>query len=269
MPLQFHFPTKKHWKEKSKINYVEDGLKDLVRVVKELNIKSIAIPPLGCGNGGLDWSKVRSLIESAFVDISTDVHIYEPAGSPQPDQMKVRTKKPKMTESRALLLASMADYSVPGYRLSLLEIQKIAYFLQEVGEPLKLHFEKGKYGPYAENLNHVLLRMEGHFIRGYGDRNREAEIYLLSNAEGESDQYLQNDTDSEMRLSKVQEIIRGFETPYGMELLATVHWIMKESDKEQQNVDFVIEEVQKWNERKRKVFKLNHIEKAWNHFKQL
>lgn len=264
-----NFPTKKHWKEKSKINYVKDGLLDLVRVVKELNIKSIAIPPLGCGNGGLDWSKVRSLIESVFSDLSTDVYIYEPAGSPKPDQMTVRTKKPKMTESRALLLASMNDYSVPGYRLSLLEIQKIAYFLQEVGEPLKLCFAKGKYGPYAENLNHVLLRMEGHFIRGYGDRNREAEIYLLPNAADEADQYLQNDTNSEKRLSKVQEIIRGFETPYGMELLATVHWIMKENDEAQQNLDLVIEEVQNWNERKRKVFKPNHIEKTWNHFRQL
>lgn len=260
-----NFPTKRHWKEKSKMSYIEEGLKDLIKVVDDFGIKSIAIPPLGCGNGGLEWSKVRSLIQKVFGDTSIEVYVYEPAGSPKPEQMKIRTKKPRMTKSRALLLASMDNYSVPGYRLSLLEIQKIAYFLQEVGEPLKLRFEKNKYGPYAENLNHVLLRLEGHFIRGYGDRNREAEIYLLSGADNEAYYYLKDDNDSEERLNKVQEIIKGFETPYGMELLATVHWIMKENE----SLNFVIQGVHGWNERKRKIFNTKHIEKAWNHLKRL
>ena len=264
-----NFPTKKHWKEKSKISYVKDGLNDLVRVVNDMNIKSIAIPPLGCGNGGLDWNKVRPQIESAFNELSIEVYVYEPAGSPKPDEMKVRTKRPKMTKSRALLLASMNDYSIPGYRLSLLEIQKIAYFLQEMGEPLKLNFEKYKYGPYAENLNHVLLRLEGHYIRGYGDRNREAEIYILPDAAGDAHHFLQNDKDSKERLSRVQDVIRGFETPYGLELLSTVHWVMKGNVNSQLSLDYVIEDVQNWNERKRRVFNIKHIEKAWNHFKKL
>jgi O-acetyl-ADP-ribose deacetylase (regulator of RNase III) len=264
-----NFPTKKHWKEKSKINYIEEGLKDLVNVVKELNIKSIAIPPLGCGNGGLDWLKVREKIANSFKELAIDVYVYEPVGSPKPDKIVVRTKTPKMTMSRALLLASMNNYIVPGYRLSLLEIQKIAYFLQEVGEPLKLRFKKNKYGPYAENLNHVLLRMEGHFIRGYGDRNREAEIYLLPEAAAKAHKYLEKDQDSTERLSKVKEIIRGFETPYGMELLATVHWVMREQEKVEPSLDNIIKSVHGWNERKKKVFEKKHIEKAWNHLKEI
>ncbi|MFA1820075.1 macro domain-containing protein [Virgibacillus oceani] len=262
-----NFPTKDHWKEKSKMYYIEEGLKDLVKTIHELDIRSIAIPPLGCGNGGLEWEVVRSKIEAAFEGPSVEVHVYEPVGSPKPDQMKVRTTKPKMTNSRALLLASMNDYSVPGYRLSLLEIQKIAYFLQEVGEPLQLGFEKGKFGPYAENLNHVLLRMEGHFIRGFGDRNREAEIYLLPNAAVKAHHFLQHDGHSESRLSKVQKIIRGFETPYGMELLATVHWIMREYDGA--NLDLITKEFQNWNERKRRIFTTKHIEKAWEHLRKI
>ncbi|MFD1360057.1 type II toxin-antitoxin system antitoxin DNA ADP-ribosyl glycohydrolase DarG [Lentibacillus salinarum] len=260
-----NFPTKKHWKQKSKLNYVVEGLEDLVKVVREFGIKSIAIPPLGCGNGGLDWSEVRPLIEKTFQDEPINVHVYEPAGSPKPNQMKVRTKKPNMTTSRALLLASLDNYKEPGYRLSLLEVQKIAYFLQESGENLQLHFEKYKYGPYAENLNFVLQRLEGHYIRGYGDRNRNAEIYLINSAGEKAYKHLEEDKVNKQRLAKVKEIINGFETPYAMELLATVHWIMKtvrlKSDEQ------LIQEVQNWNERKKKLFPSKHILKAYQHLK--
>lgn len=262
-----NFPTKQHWKEKSKMSYIVEGLKDLVRIVRELNIQSIAIPPLGCGNGGLEWSEVKPLIEKAFKDLPVNVHVYEPAGSPKADKIKIGTKQPKMTKSRALLLASLNQYKEPGYRLSLLEVQKIAYFLQEAGEPLKLNFEKNKYGPYAENLNFVLQRLEGHYIRGYGDRNRSAEIYLINSAEKESHEYLENNKEEEQRLKKVNKVIGGFETPYGMELLATVHWILKtiqpSSDEE------LVKEVQNWNERKKELFPPKHIIKASNHLKRV
>lgn len=262
-----NFPTKQHWKEKSKMSYILSGLKDLIKVIKDLNIQSIAIPPLGCGNGGLEWSKVKPLIEDAFQDLQVTVHIYEPAGSPKVDEMKIGTKKPRMTKARALLLASLEQYKEPGYRLSLLEVQKIAYFLQEAGEPLKLNFEKGKFGPYAENLNFVLQRLEGHFIRGYGDRNRQAEIYIIDSAGRKAREYLEKYKEEKQRLQKMTEIIGGFETPYGMELLATVHWILK--TKQPSTEDELIEEVQKWNERKMKLFPPKHIIKAFNHIKKV
>ncbi|QDI90443.1 Appr-1-p processing protein [Salicibibacter halophilus] len=262
-----NFPTKKHWREKSKITYIEQGLKDLVRVVRELKIKSLALPPLGCGNGGLKWSEVKPLIENAFINEAIDVNVYEPAGSPKPDQMKVGTSKPRLTKTRALLLASMSAYKAPGYRLSLLEVQKIAYFLQEAGEPLKLDFEKGKYGPYAENLNFVLQRLEGHFIRGYGDRNRNAEIDLFKDAGEKAREYLSGDADSERRLDKVQQVIFGSETPYGLELLATVHWVMKHSNPA--NNDDLIQDVQSWNERKKELFPSKHIELAWDYLREV
>jgi O-acetyl-ADP-ribose deacetylase (regulator of RNase III)/uncharacterized protein YwgA len=262
-----NFPTKQHWKEKSKMSYVVEGLKDLERNVRELDIQSIAIPPLGCGNGGLEWSEVKPLIEKAFQDLNMDVHVYEPAGSPKVDKMKIGTKTPRMTESRALLLASLNQYKEPGYRLSLLEVQKVAYFLQEAGEPLKLNFEKNKYGPYAENLNFVLQRLEGHFIRGYGDRNRNAEIYLINSAGQKAYHYLENNKKDKERLERVNEIIRGFETPYGMELLATVHWILK--TKHPSSDEELVADVQSWNERKRELFPAKHIIKASKHLRKL
>ena len=170
-----NFPTKRHWKGKSRIEDIKRGLTALIDEVQRLEITSIAVPPLGCGNGGLNWSDVRPPIEAAFASLPhVRVLLYAPIGAPDAEAMPVRTVKPRMTRARALLMKLIELYGVPGYRLSLLEIQKLAYFLQSAGEPLRLHFSKQKYGPYAENLHFVLQRLEGHFLRGYGDRSKEA-----------------------------------------------------------------------------------------------
>lgn len=133
-----------------------------------------------------------------------------------------------------------------------------------MGEPLKLKFQKEKYGSYAEALNHVLQSMEGHFNRGYGDRSRDAEIYLLPKASEEATHFLDKNSDSNETLERVKSLIEGFETPYGMELLASVHWITQEYPEISKNVDKVIEKIHAWNERKKNLFKPRHIEIALN-----
>lgn len=264
-----NFPTKRHWKSKSRMEDIESGLVDLIKVVKDLGLKSIAVPPLGCGNGGLKWSEVRPKIEKAFEQLpEIEVHLYEPAGSPKPDEIKIRTDHPKLTKARALFLMLINDYSIPGYKLSLLEIQKLAYFLQIVGEPLRLRFEKGKFGPYADNLNHVLQRIDGHFIRGFGDRSRDAEIYLIKDAAEEAEAFLTSDESALGHLESVRRIIHGFETPYGLELLATVHWVANTTPEIKDDVQRIVEEVHNWNERKYEIFKEKHIRKTWEHLKK-
>ena len=114
-----NFPTKRHWKGKAKLADVEAGLADLIRVVREEGIMSIAVPPLGCGNGGLDWDVVRSLIEAAFEPLpEVRVLLYAPEGAPDPDKMKVATKRPKMTPGKAAISGLLENYSIPGYRLA-------------------------------------------------------------------------------------------------------------------------------------------------------
>jgi len=168
-----NFPTKRHWKGKSRIEDVESGLKALVADVQRLGIRSIAVPPLGCGLGGLEWRVVRPMIEQAFAGLpDVQVLLFEPAGAPEAKAMPVRTERPHMTPARALFIKLMDAYSALDYSRSLLEVQKLAYFLQEAGEPLRLNYEAGHYGPYAPNLNKVLEVMEGHFIRGYGDSQK-------------------------------------------------------------------------------------------------
>lgn len=257
-----NFPTKEHWRNPSKLAFIEEGIKDLVQVVKRLDVKSIAIPPLGCGNGGLDWTVVRPLIIDAFRELPIDVHLYEPAGVPPLDQMIVRTVRPKMTEGRALLIGAMEQYAGLEYRMSMLEVQKLAYFLHEVGALPKLKFEKHLYGPYSENLNHVLQAMEGHFIRGYGDRTSGAEIHLLEGAKEEAEVFLNKNLEAKHYLKQVSDLIFGFETPYDLELLSTVNWILKENSNKVDDSDFIVKAVQDWNDRKKRMFSVDDIEQV-------
>ncbi|MGL5832426.1 MAG: type II toxin-antitoxin system antitoxin DNA ADP-ribosyl glycohydrolase DarG [Waterburya sp.] len=265
-----NFPTKNHWKGKSKIKDIESGLKALVEEVKQLDVKAIAIPPLGCGNGGLDWGKVKPMIVSAFAELP-DVRavIFEAGEIPVADKIKVATEKPNITVARALFIRLLEIYEIPGYRLTKLEIQKLAYFLQEAGENLNLRYVKHQFGPYADNLNHVLLRIDGHFIRGYGDRTQRSQMYVLPEGKKAAHHFLEQHPEANERLEKVSNLIAGFETPYGMEMLATIHWVAtKEDPQAAEDCEKAIALVQKWNERKRKLFKPSHLQKAWKRLKQ-
>jgi O-acetyl-ADP-ribose deacetylase (regulator of RNase III) len=268
-----NFPTKKHWKGKSKLEDIEAGLKDLVKVIKERNIKSIAMPPLGCGNGGLDWSDVKPLIEKTFAEIpKVELLLYVPSGSPKADEIKISTERPNMTSVRAAFLLLFERYFLLGYNLSFLEVQKLAYFLQEAGENLQLSFAKQKFGPYADKVNHLLQRIDGHFIKGFGDNTQspfERTIYLIPEALEKANNFLlENNVETSIRLGKVFNLIEGFEYPHGLELLSSVHWVVKENPSTKDDVEKVINLVHGWNERKRKVFPEKEIKIAWQHLKE-
>ena len=167
-----NFPTKRHWRGKSRIEDIESGLKDLFLVIKENDIKSIAIPPLGSGLGGLNWFEVKNLIKNALAPLEdVDIIVFEPKGAPGAKEMVRNKEIPKMTPGRAALVGLMSRYlkGLLDPFVTLLEIQKLMYFLQESGEPLRLKYEQAIYGPYAKNLSHVLNAVEGHLISGYAD----------------------------------------------------------------------------------------------------
>ena len=264
-----NFPTKKHWRSKSRIEDIEAGLEALVEQVRQLGIRSVAVPPLGCGLGGLDWRDVGPRIEAAFAQLGhVRVVVFEPKGTPDAKTMPVRTERPIMTRPRALYIKLMETYSALDYSRTLLEVQKLAYFLQVAGEPLRLRFRPEYYGPYAANLNKVLEVIEGHFIRGYGDSQKPgAEIELLPGATSEADEFLRQSNESLDRLDAVTQLIEGYETPYGMELLATVHWTahygVGSFAAPASTPDDAVQQVQAWNLRKKQLFKAEHIHIAW------
>jgi O-acetyl-ADP-ribose deacetylase (regulator of RNase III)/uncharacterized protein YwgA len=258
--LIINFPTKRHWKGKSRLEDIETGLVDLIEVIRHESIRAIAIPPLGCGSGGLDWDEVRPRILSALAAVpEVKVLLYTPEGAPDVEAMPVATTRPHMNQNRAALITIMLNYGIPGYRLTLLEIQKLAYFLQVAGQPLKLKFAKQRYGPYAEELNHMLQRLEGHFIRGYGDRSREASVRVLPEAMSETAEFLADDNATMERINRVSEVIEGFENPHGMELLTTVHWILQEDSRAVADLELAVRLVHSWNARKKKIFPRAHI----------
>jgi O-acetyl-ADP-ribose deacetylase (regulator of RNase III) len=259
-----NFPTKQHWRGKARLEFIRDGLVDLVKVLRELKIKSVAVPPLGCGSGGLRWSQVKPIIESALSDLEdVDVYLYAPVGAPAADDMAVSTKRPNLTPARAAYLRLFEDYAIPGYRLTMLEVVKLAYFLQVAGEPLKLRFERGQYGPYAEQLHHVLQRMEGHYIRGYGDRTQGASIYVTEGSTAAATRVLREHPLTLHRLERVSRLIEDLETPYGMELLSTIHWVAGDDPRVHTDPDAAVEGVQSWSDHKRRTFHADHIKVAW------
>ena len=164
-----NFPTKQHWRAPSRMEWVVDGLQDLRRFLIEQQVKSIAIPPLGAGNGGLEWAEVREQIERTLGDLDIDIPVFEP--TKQYQNVAKRAGVEKLTPARALIAELVRRYWVLGMECSLLEIQKLAWFLERAIErfnpdtnPLDLKFNAHKYGPYANRLDHLLNNLDGSYL---------------------------------------------------------------------------------------------------------
>lgn len=261
-----NFPTKKHWRGRSKIEFIEIGMKELVKVINEKQIKSIAIPPLGCGNGGLNWNEVKSIMlkELESVDEGVEIIIYEPGYNNQ----EIKSQKEiTLTPARAMLLTSLKNYQVLGYSINLLVIQKIAYFLQRFGEPLNLEYEKGHYGPYSHRLQHLAKHLNGYFLNFKHEATKPGTLVYLRNLD-KVEIYNKENLTSEQnnRLTEIQNLIEGFESPYGLELLATVDFIYQEEKIEDTNK--IIEEIENWTKRKKKLMKPYHIKVAHQRLKE-
>ncbi len=261
-----NFPTKQHWRGRSKIEYIEDGIKSLVKVIQEKEIKSIAVPPLGCGNGGLNWEEVKPLILKGLnlIKDETNIILYEPGYNNQavPDKKNV-----KLTPARAMFLCALNKYTVLGYSITLLVAQKLAYFMQRFGEPLNLQFEKGYYGPYSHRLQHLLKYLNGYYLQFNHEQTLPGTKVFLNHID-EVEQFRSNELTSEQkdRLENVQKLIEGFESPYGLELLATVDYIYKQSGIDDTRI--IAEQIGTWTNRKKELMKPFHIEAAHKRLKE-
>ena len=253
--LIINFPTKRHWRGASRIEDIKQGLADLIDVIQQYGIKSIAIPPLGSGLGGLEWSEVKSLIESALLQLDgVEVTVFEPSGAPPAEVMARNRAVPEMTAGRAALV-SLAKRYLNGLLdpfVTLLEIHKLMYFLQESGEQLKLRYTKYYYGPYAKNLSHVLNHIEGHMLSGYADGGDkpDKQIQIVPGADTDAAEFLSQRTETITRINRVADLIDGFETSFGLELLATVHWIVKYE--KSVTLDDIVNRTYEWNAHKHK-----------------
>lgn len=249
-----NFPTKQHWRSPSKLEWIIDGLEDLKLFILENRIKSIAIPPLGAGNGGLDWPVVREQVEKVLADLeSVDILVYEPTSK---YQNVAKTKGvEKLTPSRALIAELVRRYWVLGMECSLLEIQKLAWFLERVIEtqnipnPLKLSFTPNNYGPYADKLRHVLDALDGSYLKSdkrIADSDPLDVIWFDDSKRSRVNTYLHSEAKEYLpALELTSRIIDGFESPYGMELLATVDWLI-EKEKFEPTINAIEQGMKNW-----------------------
>jgi O-acetyl-ADP-ribose deacetylase (regulator of RNase III) len=231
-----NFPTKRHWRNPSKLEWVREGLQDLVRVIRERNVRSVAVPPLGYGNGRLDWKDVRVEIEAALAEL-TDVEVLVYAPTTEYRNVPKRQGVEELTPARALVAELVRRYAVLGLECTNLEVQKLAWFLERAvrsmgaTDPLRLQFAAGRYGPYADGLRHLLDGLDGSYLHcekrlsdagpfdliWFEDERREAVGAYLR--EGPAAEFLP-------ALERTAAVIDGFESPLGMELLATVDWLV-------------------------------------------
>lgn len=268
-----NFPTKKHWRSPSKLDYVAAGLDDLRRVLVELEITSVAIPPLGAGNGGLDWADVAPLIVAALHDLpNVRAIVYEPSS-------EVRTIAPperiSMTWGRALLIILLDRYVAQRQSAepwedprgaSHLEIQKLMYFAELFKPELNLQFAPGRYGPYSERVRHLLQGMEGGFTAGLGDGNDPVlslrPIAATERGRAEAERFVSDGDYGYVGdlVEKVLTVVKGFEGPYGIELLASSDWVCRHqwaSDSSE-----ATKLVRGWSDRKGRLFTKRHVSRA-------
>lgn len=266
-----NFPTKTEWYMKSKYEYVEEGLKELAKVIEEYKIESIAIPPLGCGNGGLKWEKVKPMIEKYLGHLkNVNIQVYEPNEAVKEIlKQQDANKEIKLTPARAMVLYAMFYYESLGENASLFVANKLAYFLQRLGEKSlnKLKFEAHHYGPYAVQVEHLLHNVNGKYLKGLEQMNAKAfePLELQYDKLKEVSEYVKKELSPEQRarLSNLVKLIDGFQSALSLEILATVDFVRK--DKPGINQEDIVKTIHNWSDRKRKLFQEKYIQIATNH----
>ncbi|MFC0180133.1 type II toxin-antitoxin system antitoxin DNA ADP-ribosyl glycohydrolase DarG [Thorsellia kenyensis] len=278
-----NFPTKQHWRAKSQMQWIIDGLVDLRAFIKMHNVQSIAIPALGAGNGGLKWEEVKPHITKILGDLkNVEIMIFEPTEQYQ-NVAKLKGVE-KLTPARALIAELIRRYWVLGMECSLLEIQKLAWFIeraidaQGLKNPLNLNFVANNYGPYSDKLRHLLDGLDGCYLKSekrISDCDPLDIIWFNDTQRDKVTLYLKYEAkDYIPALEKTTELIDGFESPYGIELLSTVDWLLF-NEHVSPDPESLLDGIrhwpagETWAKRKLKLFDVSKLELALNRLKQV
>lgn len=258
--LIINFPTKTDWKKPSEYSYIEEGLKDLVTIIKEYNIRSIALPPLGAGHGGLNWIKVKGILEQYLSPLDIEIFIYEPTAAIQEVLKKERAK---LTPARAMLLDVLYDLVRNGEFVSEFAAEKIAYFLQRfgAGNVFKLTYKPNFYGPYSGKVRHVLYYLNGTYLSGYSSKDKKPfeELGILPDGMKDVNEYLQKNEHEEYNAiaARTKAFLTGFYSPFGLELLSTIDFIITEN--KAQTPEEIKTYLESWSDRKKTLFNNPHF----------
>ena len=230
-----NFPTKGHWRFNSRLEWIERGMQDLVTVIDQLQIRSIAIPPLGCGNGRLEWRHVKRIIVEELDRIENiEAWVYTPTSVYQntPKEKGVEA----LTPARALTAEMVRRYCQINTDCTILEIQKLAWLVERGARVLNcdvslgFEFVANRYGPYSFKLIKLLDALDGSYLhcsKRLADATPLDNIWFDANRTNDLSGYFSNEGANLLPVVElVASIADGFETPYGMELLTTVDWLV-------------------------------------------
>ena len=248
-----NFPTKQHWRNPSEYLYIEKGLEDLINVIDQYQIKSIAIPPLGAGNGGLNWGKVKKIIEEKLSQLDIKILIYEPTSH---IAEKLKKERVKLTDARAMLLFVLYDLVKNGEYVSEFSSEKVSYFLQRFGAKkyFKLEFTPNFYGPYSGKVRYVLNVLNGSYVMGYSDMNKKPfdPLTLVSDGYNEVENYINSKPELKKIATDTTDFLNGFYSDFALELLSSMDFI---ADKEKTfDKDIITNKLSEWSDRKQSMF---------------
>lgn len=187
--LIINFPTKDKWREKSKMEYIASGLDALVDFINKEKIPSIAIPPLGSGNGGLVWDEVKQLIikKLSCLEHNVDIYIYEPSKNYRASPVA----EPQLSLSALILMQIKLHLLPDNIHFNKVCLHKTAYFMTVLSNTNYFRFVKEKYGPYDHDIDVVAKKI------------KEFEIYHKVKNTNEAYDILMNKLVSEKTLQKM------------------------------------------------------------------
>lgn len=261
-----NFPTKTTWKKPSEYSYIEEGLRALRNEIISRNISSIAIPPLGSHNGGLDWLVVKQMIINYLQNLNCQIYIYEPSDA---IVEKMKSERVKLTPARAMMLDVLCDMVSYGEFASVFAAEKAVYFLQRNGAKniFNIDFTRSFYGPYSKGkIAHVLYYLNGSYVRGMGGMQTKPfdEIWLLSDTSTSVSDYLNSEENQKFKeiSERTKLFLRGYYSTYSLELLSTVDYILLNDKRLEQwknmnncdVIDLVNEDISQWSQRKEAFF---------------
>ena len=264
-----NFPTKTSWRKPSEYSFIEKGLDDLVNRLADYPIESIAIPPLGSGNGGLNWQRVRAMIQEKMSNLDIEVVVYEPNANVKEVMRKERVK---LTEARALLLYLMYDLVNNGEFVSEFSCEKVSYFLQRFGAQkyFKLKFEQHFYGPYSGKVRYVINHLNGSYIMGYSAMDKKPFEPLSLIADGRDDvfKYVESNPELKTIADNTKAFLSGYYSDFALELLSSIDFLRQ--TQQARNATEVRGGFSSWSNRKRTMFSddryinisLKHLDEA-------
>jgi|SRR5690606_647149 len=248
-----NFPTKTSWRKPSEYEYIEKGLDDLIRVIQEYKIKSIAIPPLGAGNGGLEWERVKKLIHRKLNQVEADIVVFEPS---QDIKDHLKTERIKLTDGRALLLFVLYDLVRNGEFISEFSSEKVCYFLQRFGAEkyFKLKYTPNFYGPYSGKVKYVLNVLNGSYIMGYSGMSTKPfePLSIVADGYDEVDTYVNSRKELSDIAIRTTRFLTGFYSDFTLELLSSLDYLSTKY--KSTDPIFLKNKLEEWSDRKRTLF---------------